>query len=105
MLVGSKLHVKNIELMDRKATQQICNPIQCLFLIFDNEVELLEVGCPLEMSVVLNLGLRINKDRGVVIDMENHFLAQNVVTPMFQCLHQGIEFIVIGTLALDNASK
>ena len=50
------------------------------------------------MALLLDLGLRINKNKGIVVGMQDHFLTQDVMYPLLKGLNKTIEFLFIRVL-------
>jgi hypothetical protein len=54
------------------------------------------------MTVVLQLSLCLYELQRLVISVDDCLLSQNVMFPLTTCLHNGINFFVIGGVFLDN---
>ena len=61
-------------------------------------MKLLNVGGPFKVPLFLNIRLRVDENQRVVVGMENGFFTQQIMPPLFECLHQTIKFLVIGTI-------
>ena len=58
-------------------SDNICAP----YIIFDVEMELLQVGGPFLMAVVLQFTLCLYELQGLVINVDDRLLSQNVMFP------------------------
>jgi hypothetical protein len=76
----------------------ICAPC----LILDVDMELLHVGGPLLMAIVMQIPLCMYELRRLVISVDNHLLSHNVIFPLTIGLYNGIHFLVIGGVFLDS---
>jgi hypothetical protein len=65
-------------------TKKIIHVIGGPFLIFDDQVELLYISNPLQVMLFLELRLRTNKTKKMMINMKNGFLTQDIVMPFFK---------------------
>ena len=61
-------------------------------------MKLLNVEGPFKVPLFLNLRLRVDENQRVVVGMQNGFFTQQIMPPLFECLHQTIKFLVIGTI-------
>jgi hypothetical protein len=75
----------------------ICAP----YLILDVEMELLEVGGPLLMVVVLQLPLCLYEPQRLVISVDDRLISQDVMFPLTTFLYNVIHFLVIFGVFLD----
>jgi hypothetical protein len=53
------------------------------FIIFDDLVELLYISNPIQVMLLLELRLRINKNQRMIINMKNHIFTQYIMVPSF----------------------
>ena len=70
-------------------------------LIFDIQMELLQVCGPFLMVIVLQLPLCLYELQGLVVCVDDHFLPHNVMLPLMTYLHNGMHFLLIGGILLD----
>jgi hypothetical protein len=82
----------------RQSSDTICAP----YLILDVDMELLQVGGPLLMAVVLQLPLCLYELQRLVISVDDRLLSHNVMFPLTTCLYNGIHFLVIGGVFPDS---
>ena len=94
---GECSHGRSIEAV----IDTICAP----YLILDFEMELLQVGGPLLMAVVLQLPLYLYELHRIVINVDDCLLSQNVMFPLMTRLYNGIHFLIIGRVFLDNIKE
>jgi hypothetical protein len=72
----------------------------CLIIYVD--LELLQVGVPLLMVIVLQLPLCLYELERLMISVDDRFLSQNVIFPLKTILYNGTHFFVIGGVFRDN---
>ena len=65
-------------------------------------MELLQVGGPLLMEVILQFPLCLYELQRLVISVDDCILSQNVMFPLMKILYNGIHFLVIGGVFLDS---
>jgi hypothetical protein len=65
-------------------------------------MELLQVGGPLLMDVVLQFPLCLYELQRLMISVDDCILSQNVMFPLMTSLYNGIHFLVIGWVFLEN---
>jgi hypothetical protein len=65
-------------------------------------MELLQVGGPLMMDVILQLPLCLYELQRLVISVDDCLLSHNVMFPLTKGLYNGIHFLVIGGVFPDN---
>jgi hypothetical protein len=65
-------------------------------IILDVEMELLQVGGPLLMVVILQFPLCLYELQRLVINVHDRLFPQNVMFPLMIGLYNGIHFLVIG---------
>jgi hypothetical protein len=65
-------------------------------LIVDMEMELLQVGGPLMMVVILQFPLCLYELQWLVINVYDRLFSHNVMFPLTTCLYNGIYFLFIG---------
>jgi hypothetical protein len=71
-------------------------------LIFDVDMELLQVCGPLLMVVILQFSLCLHELQRLVISVDDCLLPENVVLPLSTRLYNGIHFFVIGGVLMDD---
>jgi hypothetical protein len=71
-------------------------------LIFDVDMELLQVCGPLLMEVILQFSLCLHELQRLVISVDDCLLPENVVLPLSAGLYNGIHFFVIGGVLTDD---
>ena len=71
-------------------------------LILDVEMELLQVGGPLLMEVVLQLLLCLYELQRLLISVDDCLISQNVMFPLTIGLYIGIHFLVISGVFPDS---
>ena len=71
-------------------------------LILDVQMEILQVGGPLLMVVVLQFPMCLYELQRPVINVYDHLFSQNVIFPLTTGLYNGIHFLVIVGVFLDN---
>jgi hypothetical protein len=74
-------------------------------LILDVEMELMQVGGPLLMVVVLQFPLCLYQLQRLVINMYDHLFSHNVIFPLMTRLYNEIHFLVIGGVFLDSTRE
>ena len=70
--------------------------------MLDVEMELLQVGGPLLMAVVLQFPMCLYELQRLVISVYDRLFPQNVMFPLKIGLYNGINFLVIGGVFLDS---
>jgi hypothetical protein len=85
-----------------RSTQAVSDTICAPCLILDVDMELLRVGGPLLMAIVLQLPLCLYELQRLVINVDDRILSQNVMFPLMIGLYNGIHFLVIGGVFLDS---
>jgi hypothetical protein len=70
-------------------------------LIFDLEMELLQVCGPILMVVILQFALCLNELQRLVISVDKCLLLENVVLPLSKILYNGIHFFFVGGVLTD----
>jgi hypothetical protein len=85
-----------------RSTEVIIDTICTPCLILDVEMELLQVGGPLLMEVVMQLPLCLYELQMLVISVDDCLISHKVMFPLTTRLYNGIQFIVIGGVFLDN---
>ena len=91
---GEWSHMSSTEVVN----DTICVPC----LIFDVEMELLQVGGPLLMVVVLQLPLCMYELHRLVISVDDCLLSHNLMFPLMTGLYNGIHFLVSGGVFIDS---
>jgi len=65
---------QNLHDTDRTEAQKVFHLINKAIIVFNNQMKLLYISDPLLMALPLNLGLRIDKNKGMVVGMQDCFL-------------------------------
>jgi hypothetical protein len=65
-------------------------------------MELLQVGGPLMMAVVLQFHPCLYELQTLVVSVDDHLLSQNAMFPLTTCLYNGIHFLAIGGVFPNN---
>jgi hypothetical protein len=91
---GESSHRRSIEAVN----DMICAPC----LILDVEMELMQVGGPLLMEVILQLSLCVYELQRLVISVDDCLISQNVMFPLTMGLCNGIHFLIIGGVFSNN---
>jgi hypothetical protein len=86
----------------RRPTKEVSDTIGDTCLIPDVEMELLQVGGPLLMAVVLQFSLCLYELQRLVISVYDRIFPKNVMFPLMTGLYNGIHFVVIGGVFLDS---
>jgi hypothetical protein len=68
----------------------------------DVDMELLQVGGPLLMVVILQFPLCLYELQSLVISVYDHLFPQDVMFLLMASLYNGIHFLVIGGVFLDS---
>jgi hypothetical protein len=84
------------ECSHERSTEAVSDMICAPCLILDVEMELLHVGGPLMMEIILQLPLCLYELQRLVISVDDCLLSQNVMFPLTTELYNGIHFLVIG---------
>jgi hypothetical protein len=71
-------------------------------VILDVDMELLQVGGPLLMALILQFPLCLYELQRLVISVYDHLFPQNVMFPLTTGLYNGINFIFIGGVFMDR---
>jgi hypothetical protein len=74
-------------------------------LILDVEMELLQVGGPLLMAVILQFPLCLYELQRLVISVYDRLFPHNVMFPLTTGLYNGIHFLVIGGVFTDRIGE
>ena len=64
-------------------------------LIFDVDMELLQVCGPLLMVVILQFSLFLHELQWIMIIVDDFLLPKNVMSPLVACLHNGVHFFIV----------
>jgi hypothetical protein len=86
----------NDECNHKRPAEAVSDTIEDTCLILDGEMELLQVGGPLLMAVVLQFPLCLYELQRLVISVYDFLFPQNVMFPLTTGLYNGIHFLVIG---------
>jgi len=78
---------QNLHDTDGRVAQKVCHLISRALLVFNNQMKLLYISGPLQMVLLLNLGLRIDKNKGIVVGMQDRFLTQDIMSPLLEGLN------------------
>jgi hypothetical protein len=90
------------ECSHRRSTEVVSDTICAPCLILDVDKELLQVGGPLLMVVILQLPLCLYELQRLVISVDDHLLFHNIIFPLTTGLYNGMNFLVIGGVFLDS---
>jgi hypothetical protein len=90
------------ECRHKRPTEAVINMIGDTCLILDVEMELLQVGGPLLMAVILQFPMCLYELQRLVISVYDCLFPQNVMFPLMIGLYNGINFLVIGGVFSDN---
>ena len=90
------------ECIHMRPTEAVNNTIGDTCLILDVEMEMLQVGGPLLMVVVLQLPLCLYEMQRLVISVDHCIISNNVMFPLTTSLYNGIHFLIIGGVFSDN---
>ena len=85
-----------------RTTEAVNDTICASCIILDVEMELLQVGEPILMVVILQLPLCLYELQRLVISVYDRILSQNVMFPFMTRFYNGIHFLVIGGVFLNN---
>jgi hypothetical protein len=85
-----------------RSTEAVSDTICASCIILDVEMELLQVGGPLLIAVVLQLPLCLYELQRLVMSVDDCLISQNVMFPLTIGLYNGINFLVIGGVFLDS---
>jgi len=69
-----------------RTTEKISRLVGTSFLVFDQQMKLLQVRGPLQMSLILYLVLWVNKYQRMMICMQDSLLAKEIMSPLHQSL-------------------
>jgi hypothetical protein len=90
------------ECSHRRSTEAVNDTIGDTRLILDVEMELLQVGGPLMMAVILQFPLCLYELQRLAISVYDSLFPQDVMFPLTTGLYNGIHFLVIGGVFLDT---
>ena len=85
---GGKFH-------KQRPTKEICDMIGANLLIFNVQMELLQICRPFFMVFLLQLPLGLHKLKRLVIHVDDCLLPQNIMFPLLTCMHNRIHFLII----------
>jgi hypothetical protein len=85
-----------------RLTEVVSDMICALCIVLDVEMELLQVGGPLLMEVVLQLPLCLYELQRLVINVDDCLLSHNVIFPLTTDLYNGIHFLLISGVFTDS---
>jgi hypothetical protein len=54
------------------------------------------------MAIILQFSLCLYELKWLVINVDDHFLSQNIILPLSTYLHNGLHLIVIGGISMNN---
>jgi hypothetical protein len=80
----------------RRLNEVVSGTIRDTCLLLDVEMELLQVGGPLLMVIVLQFPLCLYELQRLVISVYDHLYPQNVMFSLTVGLYNGIHFLIIG---------
>jgi hypothetical protein len=90
------------ECSHERSTEAFKDTIFDPYLILDIEMELLQVCKPLLMVVIMQHPLCLYELHRLVISVDDCLLSHNVMFPLTIGLYNGIHFLVIGGIILDD---
>ena len=93
------------ECNQKRPTEVVINMIGDTCLILDVDMELLQVGGPLLIMVVLQLPPCLYELQRLVLNVHDRLFSQNVMFPLTIGLYNGIHFLVIGGVFLDSIGE
>jgi hypothetical protein len=70
--------------------------------ILDVEVELLQICGPLMIAVILQFSLCLHELQGLMINVDDCLLLENVIPPLVADLHNGLNFFVISRVIMND---
>jgi hypothetical protein len=76
--------------------------VHAALIVFNVQLELLQVCGPLLMVVILQLSLCFHELHRLVINVDDCFLSQNTMLSFSTCLHNGIHLLVIGGISMNT---
>jgi hypothetical protein len=85
-----------------RSTEEFNDTIGDTCLILDVEMELLHVGGPLLMVVILQFPMCLYELQRLVINVYDHLFPHNVMFPLTTGFYIGIHFLVIGGVFPDS---
>jgi hypothetical protein len=88
-----------------RPTEAYIETIGDTYLILDVEMELMQVGAPILMVVILEFSLCLYELQRCVISVYDHLFPQNVMFPLTTCLYNGIHFLVIDGVFPDSIGE
>ena len=89
----------------RRSTEVVNDTIGDTCLILDVDMELLQVGGPLIMAVVLQFPLCLYELQRLVINVYDRLFPQNVMFPLTIGLYNGTHFLFIGGVFLNSIEE
>jgi hypothetical protein len=89
----------------RRSIEEVNNMIGDTCLILDVEMELLQVGGPLLMAVILQFPLCLYEMQRLVINVYDRLFPQDVMFPLTTEFYNGIHFLVIGGVFLESIEE
>jgi hypothetical protein len=72
------------------------------YFILDVEVELLQIGGPLLMAVILQFALCLHELQRLMISVDDCLLPENVMPPLATGLHNGVHFFVVSRVLTED---
>jgi hypothetical protein len=93
------------ECSHRRPNEAVSDIIGDTCRILDVDMELLQVGGPLLMVVVLQFPMYLYELQRLVISVYDRLFPQNVIFPLTMGLYNGIHFLVIGGVFLDSIEE
>jgi hypothetical protein len=89
----------------RRLTEVVNDTIGDTCLILDVEIELVQVGGPLLMVVVMQFSMCLYERQRLVISVYDRLCPHNVIFPLMTGLYNGIHFLVIGGVFTDSIEE
>jgi hypothetical protein len=93
------------ECSHRRPTEAVSENIGDTCLILDVEMELLQVGGPLLMVVILQFPPCLYELQRLLISVYDRLFPQNVMFPLMTRLYNGIHFLAIGGVFSDSIGE
>ena len=87
---------------NRSLTGAICNMIGVSLLVFDIQMESLQICGTFFMAIILQIPIFYHKLKWSVIYVDDHLLQQNIIISFSAGLQNGIRFLIIGGVYSDN---
>ena len=89
------------ECHDRWSAAEVCIIIGAALIVLDVQMKLLQICGPLLMAIILKLPLCLYELQGSVVYVDDFFLPENVILPLWTSLHNGIHFFVVSEILVN----